>query len=273
MPYSESVRLFRQLRVLALVCLITVSLFVIAEAGLRYFAPQIQQRISWNGVKATASDHDLHYVLAPNYHAVMHAAEFNPRFVEYKTSAQGFRDDRIYDEHKSPGTIRILILGDSFAYGAASNYSEMWPVVFEKQLAKLGYKVEVIKAGVMGYDTRQEIIYLKRLFPTYKPNIVVLAFLLNDLFTNRPLAAESRTGPEEVSRERATLTAQKVDNLHLVTLAKRLLLKSDALYTSIYLGTQRATFLNPHSPVLQRQLETTKGLLLEGGSYAAHNPL
>jgi lysophospholipase L1-like esterase len=153
----------------------------------------------------------------------------------------------------------------------ASNYSEIWPVVFQKQLAKLGYKVEVIKAGVMGYDTRQEIIYLKRLFPRYKPDIVVLAFLLNDLFTNRPLTSESRTGLEEASQERAALTAEKVDNLHLVILAKRLLLKSDALYTTIYLGTQRATFLNLHSAVLQRQLETTKRLLLEGGSYAADN--
>jgi hypothetical protein len=98
MPFYRSIRLFRQLRVPALVCLITISLFVIAEASLRYFAPQIQQRVEWNGIRAHTSDHELRYVLAPNYRAVMYAAEFNPRLVEYKTSAQGFRDDRTYDD-------------------------------------------------------------------------------------------------------------------------------------------------------------------------------
>jgi hypothetical protein len=205
---------------------------------------------------------------------VIHAAEFDPPLVEYRTNAQGLRDDRTYNKEKSPGTTRILIVGDSFAQGVATNYAEIWPVVFEKELAKIGYKVDVIKAGVFGYDTRHEIIYLKRLLPNYRPDIVVLAFLLNDLFTNRPLTAHtsaSRTALQEAEQVRADLTAQKLDTLHLLTLAKKLLFKRDVLYTKIYLESQRGTYFDPQSAALRRQLDITKELLLEGSTYAATN--
>jgi lysophospholipase L1-like esterase len=274
MHFYKSIRFLRQLRVPALVCLITLSLFVIAELGVRYFAPQVEQRVAWNGVPGTRPDDELSHVLTPNYRAVMHSPEFDPPLVEYRTNAQGLRDDRIYNKEKSPGTTRILIVGDSFAQGVATNYAEIWPVVFEKELAKLGYNVDVIKAGVFSYDTRDEIIYLKRLFQNYRPDIVVLAFLLNDLFTNVPLTAHasaSSTTLQVAEQGRGALTAQKVDNLHLLTLAKRLLLKSDVLYTKIYLKSQRGAYFDPQSAALRRQLDITKQLLLEGSTYAATN--
>jgi len=129
----------------------------------------------------------------------------------------------------------------------------------------------VVKAGVSGYDTRTELLYLKRLYSRYDPDVVILGFLPNDLMTNTPMPddnerAEPPRGEAPVRVVRAR--NEKSTRLHIVTFAKRLLLPSDYLYVKLYLLTARAEYFTfPMTPRVERQMEITRGLLRELNDY------
>ena len=81
--------------------------------------------------------------------------------------------------------LRILILGDSFAFGFGVNDDESFPARLE-QLLRKPHQVAatVINAGHSGYDTRRELGFLQTYGPHFSPNIVLIAFVLNDVLSN-----------------------------------------------------------------------------------------
>ncbi len=86
---------------------------------------------------------------------------------------------------KPPGTSRILVLGDSFAWGYGVADDEVFTTVVEQELRGLTSNWEVINTGVSGWGTTQEYLYLMDEGFGYSPDIVVLAmFLGNDLANN-----------------------------------------------------------------------------------------
>ena len=247
------------------------------EILLRFVFPQIEQSIYTNGIPLSMLDTELGSVPNPNAHAIHWNPEFSPDYeIDYRINNQGFRDHQIYSNPKSQNTLRLLILGDSFAYGVGNNYSKIWTVIFENRLKEQNYTVEVIKAGVPGYDTRRECLYLKRLYNTFKPDIVVINFLFNDLFTNLPIKEGPPKGRKEniKVKDRITLWYRMhdiVSSLHVLALSKRALLYNDSVYSQIYLITRRGTYFDPSSQILKRQLETTKGLFAQVVQFAELN--
>ena len=80
------------------------------------------------------------------------------------------------------GSTRILVLGDSVAFGFGVRGEETFSRLLEARLnAGPGGRYEVINAGVVGYNTVQERIMLQDLGLRYEPNLVVLVFVVNDL--------------------------------------------------------------------------------------------
>ena len=86
---------------------------------------------------------------------------------------------------KPAGTFRILVLGDSITFG--------WGVEQDKTFCKLLEKklngdpppggprhYEVINTGVGNYNTSQEVAYFQERGRLYKPDMVLLAFFIND---------------------------------------------------------------------------------------------
>ena len=59
-----------------------------------------------------------------------------PGGIRYRVNADGFRD-RLYDRPKPEGVWRIVVLGDSLAFGAAVAEQDTFPKVLETRLAKL----------------------------------------------------------------------------------------------------------------------------------------
>jgi len=96
------------------------------------------------------------------------------------TNSHGFRGPEV-SRRKPPGTKRILILGDSFAWGLGVADHEVFARVLQTHLESLPTRWEVLNAGVSGWGTDQEFLHLVQEGFDFEPDIVVLAvFLAND---------------------------------------------------------------------------------------------
>src|SRR3989344_96578 len=117
-----------------------------------------------------------------------------------KINSKGFRD-REYHEEKSENTLRIAGLGDSFTFGGGVKTEDTYLKQLEKMLnSKSSSKpVEVLNMGVPGYNTYQELILLKEVGLNYKPDLVIVGFVLNDVDLLDPdlLASEEIERPRQ----------------------------------------------------------------------------
>jgi hypothetical protein len=99
-------------------------------------------------------------------------------------NALGLRGREVL-RRKPPGTRRLLILGDSFAWGYGVADEDVFAAVLERQFQAEGKPWEVLNAGVLGWGTDQQYLFLKRDGYEFGPDIVVVAFfLLNDPINN-----------------------------------------------------------------------------------------
>jgi len=91
----------------------------------------------------------------------------------------GLRDSEI-DKDKET-TIRLLLLGDSVTFGWGVNQKEIFPEVLERLLNQNSTtEIEVINAGVGGYNTYQETQYFLNEGIYFNPDMLVLVFVEND---------------------------------------------------------------------------------------------
>lgn len=83
---------------------------------------------------------------------------------------------------KQPGEARVLVLGDSLAYGQGVGDEHTMPAALERSLTRRqpGRKWSVVNAGHRAYDTRQELALLEELGPGIAPDVVVLCWYWND---------------------------------------------------------------------------------------------
>ena len=111
--------------------------------------------------------------------------------VPAKTNSLGFRSTRADIVEKGPDTFRILVLGDSvtFGHGAVHDY----PSLLEAELTKWRADVDwqVWNLGVPGYNTSQEMTYLREVGPLYAPDLVIVGFYINDIIGNAPAPSPS----------------------------------------------------------------------------------
>ena len=126
-----------------------------AECAVRNLAPQKVPRFPQG---LFVDDRLLQYRLAPNFSGVASTGEYRNGL---RTNGQGLREDRDYGP-KPAHAQRILAIGDSFTMGVGVESSETFSKVLERLLrsTELGTSVEVINAGVPGYNNRQEVTFL-----------------------------------------------------------------------------------------------------------------
>lgn len=92
----------------------------------------------------------------------------------------GYRDVE-HSVAKAPGVTRILVLGDSITFGLrVERFSDTFPAKLERNLKAAGVSAEVINFGVCGYDTGQELELLKRRGLALQPDVVMVAYCMND---------------------------------------------------------------------------------------------
>jgi len=117
-------------------------------------------------------------------------------------NAYGIRE-RDIDPAKPRDVFRIVVVGDSVAYGYCNNHESIaaertFPRLLEEILNRERWagskRVEVINLGVSGYDTSQEAEFLREKGLAFDPDLVVVAYSLNDaLDASYELAAFRRT--------------------------------------------------------------------------------
>jgi len=79
----------------------------------------------------------------------------------------------------------IVTIGDSFTWGFLLQYNETYPYLLEAELRNRDLPVNVKNAGVNGYGSDQQFIYLRdRILTKVKPDVVVWNINLNDVEDN-----------------------------------------------------------------------------------------
>lgn len=107
---------------------------------------------------------------------------------QIQINADGQRDQP-HAKEKPAGTLRIAVLGDSYAEAMQVGLAQtFWSVMRERLQgceALGGRTVEVINFGVSGYGTAQALQTYRHRVKDYDPDIVLLAFLTgNDIRNN-----------------------------------------------------------------------------------------
>ena len=95
-----------------------------------------------------------------------------------RINANGLRDRR-HSYERQNDIKRILVLGDSFAWGYGVEESERFSQLLEEALG-----VEVINAGVSGYSTDQELLWYRNEGIKYETDLVIVVVAGNDVGDN-----------------------------------------------------------------------------------------
>ncbi len=123
-----------------------------------------------------SSNPDLGYDLRPG-------ARGGAWQVEVAINSHGFRD-REYEAEKPAGTRRIAVIGDSIAFGTSLAVEDTFSHQLEEMLGEIGADIEVLNLGVGGYDTINEVAFLKMVGVAFSPDLVIVAYCVNDVGTH-----------------------------------------------------------------------------------------
>jgi|688.fasta_scaffold05563_10 lysophospholipase L1-like esterase len=98
-----------------------------------------------------------------------------------RSNSIGFRGPEISLE-KQPGTVRILVFGDSSSFGWGVNTEESWPALLQQELQARhpGVLVEVANFAIPGDSSAYGRLLFDAFAPQYKPDFVILGFGAND---------------------------------------------------------------------------------------------
>ena len=141
-------------------------------------------RLRWiadrQGKRETAESFDIHHprfgwALRPGIHEMR---AFGDRVLN--SNSRGLRGRREYSYEKPAGVRRLLVLGDSFTFGEDVSDDE----TYCHQLERLLPGTEVLNLGVHGYGHDQMLLYFREEGVKYRPDLVVLGFLYDDMERN-----------------------------------------------------------------------------------------
>lgn len=96
------------------------------------------------------------------------------RGTRVQINSRGLRDAE-YPPRPAAGVLRLAALGDSHVFGLGTELEEGIPRQLARELSRrLSRPVEVINAGVPGYDLAKEVDLLPRVLEAYAPAVVLL---------------------------------------------------------------------------------------------------
>ncbi len=123
---------------------------------------------------------------------------------DVRINSDGLRDHG-HPKSKPANTVRIAVLGDSFAEAMHLPMEQTFWSLLERKLQECnafpGKQVEVINFGVSGFGTAQELMTLRQKVWDYSPDVVMLAFTTyNDIYDNSRALSKTEEVPYFVYR-------------------------------------------------------------------------
>jgi lysophospholipase L1-like esterase len=159
---------------LSLIILSTLFALFLSEIALRvmgfkplYVSPERDRFWKYDSL--------LGWVHQPGQEGIFETPQFR---TSVRINQKGLRD-REHSYQRKTDNERIVVLGDSFAWGYGVEESARFSQLLEKSLG-----VEVINAGVSGYSTDQELLWYKNEGIKYEPDLVILVLAGNDVGDN-----------------------------------------------------------------------------------------
>ena len=198
----------------------------------------------------------------------------------------GLRDDEI-PLAKPAGERRVLALGDSFTFALGVRFEDLYVQQLERLLAARhpGERIQVINAGIAGYNTRQELIQLLAQGLPLSPDVITIGFYFNDLIGNQePLPDLATTplydpkAPKDVSGLQHALPSWIRDRLRQSVLLYQVVIRSKMLAQSFrpadddYSRVQRA-LLEGDAQTLEPYWSATAARLLEIAAVAREHDI
>jgi len=114
-------------------------------------------------------------------------------------NARGYRDAERPLE-KPAGTRRLLVQGDSFAWGAGIEYEDTWAQRLERGLLRRhGERWEAVNLALPGLGASDYAAQLAAEGMPYTPDVVIVGWVLNDAETKEEMKARERA---HAARER-----------------------------------------------------------------------
>ena len=242
---------------LAIALAVVISLaagFILAEIGVRMIAPEAGR------VESPAMfvpDSLIGYRLASNYKG--YRGNQTEYFTPVYTDALGMRSPSAKSENK--GTT-ILFLGDSFIFGQGVRAEQATPAMVQRDLQAAKLSARVFNAGVPGYGTRQEELWLREFGRQVKPDLIVIGiFLGNDLVDNitssRSRFTDGRfTAPP--ARWHTPITRWLFDHSHVYRLARRVIEEASASRRG---ATARDALTFPSPAAAREEADSTSAAL------------
>jgi len=152
---------------------IWLATFAILEAALRIADPRVLREGLSERTIAYRHDAELGWAPTPNSEFTVTAE----RPIHAKHNSLGLRDVEL----GTSGKPRILFVGDSFVWGNDVEADERFTDLLRQRISSH----DVVNAGVSGYGTDQEYLWLQRLWDRIQPQVVVLMFtVINDRWDN-----------------------------------------------------------------------------------------
>ena len=164
------------------------AVFFSFEVYLRLTETHVVKRRSRNLPLLAQSDAELLVAytlrgrrLVPGARVLIRNHRISRRDIIMEINSRGFRDEEIR-EIKGEDELRILVLGDSITWASYLQAEEVYVERIEEYLRESikDRSVEVINAGVGDIGLKEEISILEEKGLSLEPDMVIVAFYLND---------------------------------------------------------------------------------------------
>jgi len=161
---------------------------LISEVTVRFLAPQ------YDAILWVQPDPRYGYVQKPNFSQRFRFGSGKEE-MHVSINSLGLRMAEIDPGAlRDPGTIKILLLGDSFTFGHGVELEDHFATLLQELLERGEDGYLVINAGVSGWGTIQELRYGRDHLQLFQPSVVVLVFCGNDPEDDERFLARSAAG-------------------------------------------------------------------------------
>lgn len=220
------------------------------------FFPRLMPPLYFGGAhprNLIVPDNELGFTLNPGFQG-KETNDYKEYHIDVNISSQGLRD---YTHDFSKNIYRILALGDSYTFGEGVELKDTYLSVLENLLKKRYGQdnIEIIKAGLPGYGTKQEVLFLKKTISDFKPNMVILGFLPKET---------SRLEEPYTYYQGYIVSSKKISHLYLIAgklyssrAKNRFFGKLDALIKHCYLSPQ---FIQSRIKYIRKKIKEKKNV-------------